>query len=152
MFPASAAALGGDGVGEPWPATGGDGHGEPAQPATPPSIFAAEQPVDIDPAFAGGRPFTWPGQGGDVAPRSPHRLLHGHEADVKNMQAAMKEVMKLMVMTDLHLEAAMGRNMGNRLCPNPGMLLHAVEDMASTFSVPYSLHGTLDVFACMANW
>ena len=68
------------------------------------------------------------------------------------MQAAMKEVMKLMAMTGFHLEAAMGRNMGNTLCRNPDMLLHAVEDMTSTFSVPYSLHDTLDVFACMANW
>ena len=155
MLPAAAAPLGGDGVGhgEPWPATGGgDGHGEPAQPATPPSILAAEQLVDIDRAIAGGPPFTWPDQGGDIAPRSPHRLLHGHEADVKNMQAAMKEVMKLMVMTDLHLEAAMGRNLGNRLCAKPGNLSHAVEDMTECFSVPYSLHNTLDVFACMANW
>ena len=158
MWPAAAAPLGGDGVGhgshgEPWPATGGgDGHGEPSQPATPPDLLAAEQLVASDRTYAGGRYFTWPDQGGDVAPRSPHMLLHKHGADVKNMQAAMEEVLKLMVMTDLHLEAAMGRNLGNTLCTKPHMLLGVVEDMTLCFSVPYSLHNTLDVFACMANW
>ena len=122
------------------------------QPDMPPGLLAAEQLVDIDRVTAGGRDFTWPDQLGDVAPRSPHMLLHKHGADVKNMQEAMKEVLKLMVMTDLHLEAAMGRNLGNRLCAKPGNLSHAVEDMTECFSVPYSLHNTLDVFACMANW
>ena len=58
-----------------------------------------------------------------------------------------------MVMTDLHLEAAMGRNLGNTLSlkGDLGTFGHAVEDMTETFEVPYSLHNTLDVFACMAN-
>ena len=135
------------------PATGGgDGHGEPSSPATPPELLAAEQGVDFDRITAGARDFTWPAQGGDVAPRSPHMLLHGREADVQNTQAAMKEVLKLMVIVDLHLEAAMGRNLGNRLCTHPGVLGRAMEDMTTIFSVPYSLHNTLDVFTCMANW
>ena len=121
-------------------------------PDTPPGLLAAEQLVDIDRVTAGGRDFTWPDQLGDVAPRSPHMLLHKHGADVENMQAAMKDVLKLMVMTDLHLEAAMGRNLGNTLCTKPHMLVGVVEDMTLCFSVPYSLHNTLDVFACMANW
>ena len=80
-------------------------------------------------------------------------LLHGRQAEVEKMQAVMKEVLQLMVMTDLHLEAAMGRNLGNRLAPRGdlGTFGNAVEDMTDSFEVPYSLHNTLDVFACMAN-
>ena len=123
------------------------------QPDTPPDVLAAAQLVDFDRVTAGGRDFTWPDQLGEVAPRSPHMLLQGREAEVEKMQAVMKEVLQLMVVTDLHLEAAMGRNLGNRLSPTgtPGTFGHAVEDMTYTFSVPYSLHNTLDVFACMAN-
>ena len=122
-------------------------------PDTPPAVLAAAQLVDFNRVSAGGRDFTWPDQLGEVAKRSPHMLLHRREAEVEKMQAVMKEVLQPMVMTDLHLEAAMGRNLGNRLSlkGDLGTFGHAVEDMTYTFSVPYSLHNTLDVFACMAN-
>ena len=125
---------------------------ESAQPTTPPDVLAAEQPVASDREVAGGRPFTWPDQGGRMAPLSPHMLLQEHKKKVMDMQTAMKDVIKMVVSTDLHLEAAMGRNLGNTLCLNPGKLIQAVDDMDSVFQVPYSLHDTLDVFACMATW
>ena len=160
MWPAAAAAaapaaLDGDGVKEeepmaqPVPVM----HPGQRQPDTPPQLLAAGQLVDFNRVAAGGRAFTWPDQLGEIAPHSPHLLLYRRQAEVEKMQAVMKEVLQLMVATDLHLEAAMGRNLGNRLSPtgNPGTFGHAVEDMTDSFEVPYSLHNTLDVFACMAN-
>ena len=161
MWPAAAAAaaraaLDGDGVQEEepmaFPPVPVMPPGQP-QPDTPPDVLAAAQPVDFNRVAAGGRAFTWPGQGGDVAPHSPHMLLYGRKAAVDEMQAVMKEVLHLMVATDLHLEAAMGRNLGNTLSltGDLGTFGQSVEDMTETFTVPYSLHNTLDVFACMAN-
>ena len=119
----------------------------------PCTVDSWAQPVDFNRVAAGGRAFTWLDQLGEIAPHSPHLLLYRRQAEVEKMQAVMKEVLQLMVATDLHLEAAMGRNLGNRLCPDghPGNFGHAMEDMTYTFSVPCSLHNTLDVFACMAN-
>ena len=160
MWPAAAAAaapaaLDGDGVKEEEPMAQPVPVMPPGQPQpdTPPQLLAARQLVDFNRVAAGGRDFTWPDQGGDVAPHSPHLLLYGRKAEVDKMQAVMKEVLHLMVATDLHLEAAMGRNLGNTLSlkGDLGTFGHAVEDMTETFTVPYSLQNTLDVFACMAN-
>ena len=160
MLPAAAAApaaLDGDGLKEEEPMalpvpvmTAGQGG---RLPDTPPAVLAAAQLVDFNRVSAGGRDFTWPDQLGEVALHSPHMLLHRREAEVEKMQAVMKEVLQLMVTTDLHLEAAMGRKLGNRLAPlgDLGTFGNAVEDMTVTFTVPYSLQNTLDVFACMAN-
>jgi hypothetical protein len=95
--------------------------------------------VDPNRQFGGGRPLVWPRQAGEVARQSPHELLSGHGKSVKLMQDMFEEVRRLMVQTDLHLEAAMGRNVGNTLCPYPDNLPGAVQNMAGTFKVPYSL-------------
>ena len=110
---------------------GGDGHAVgqddaqpeqpgPAQPqpTTPPSLLTAMQEVDADRTCAGRREFSWPDQPGTPAPRSPHLLLTCRRQTVNDMQGAMFAVMKLMVSTDHHLEAAMGRDVGSTLCRN----------------------------------
>ena len=126
---------------QPWPAQ--------PQPTTPPSLLAAMQLVDADRTFAGGREFSWPNQHGRPASRSPHMLLRGRGHTVNDMLGAMFAVMKLMVSTDHHLEAAMGRNMGNTLCRNPDRLPDNVADMLETFEVPYSLHEIGLWFVCL---
>ena len=108
----------------------------PPGPVTPPSLLPT---VDPNRQFGGGRPLVWPRQAGEVARQSPHELLSGHGKSVKLMQDMFEEVRRLMVQTDLHLEAAMGRNVGNTLCPYPDNLPGAVQNMAGTFKVPYSL-------------
>lgn len=119
--------------GQPWtpPTLAG-----PPGPVTPPSLLPM---VDPNRQFGGGRPLVWPRQAGEVARQSPHELLSGHGKSVKLMQDMFEEVRRLMVQTDLHLEAAMGRNVGNTLCPYPDNLPGAVQNMAGTFKVPYSL-------------
>ena len=65
------------------------------------------------------------------------------------MQDNFEEAIRLMVQTDLHLEAAMGRNVGNTLCARPEALSETVENMACTFKVPYSLYEISLRFVCL---
>ena len=118
----------------------------PPSPVTPPSLLPR---VDPNRQSAGGRPFIWPRQPGEVARQSPHDLLSGHGNGVKLMQDTYMEVLRLMFQTDFHLEAAMGRNLGNTVCEHPEMLPQTVEHMARTFKVPYSLYEISLRFVCL---
>ena len=55
----------------------------------------------------------------------------------------------MMVQTGLHLEAAMGRNVGNTLSAHPESLRVTVDEMAQTFKVPYSLYEISLRFVCL---
>ena len=118
----------------------------PSSPVTPPSLLPR---VDPSRQAAGGRLFTWPRQSGEVARQHPSALLSGHGSGVKLMQDTYMEVLRLMFQTDFHLEAAMGRNVGNTVCEHPEMLPQTVEHMASTFKVPYSLYEISLRFVCL---
>ena len=135
---------------------------EPDQPATPPGQPPVPPPwppspvtptdvLTVDPRrqFAGRRPLVWPRQPGDPAPLFPHDLLSGHGNEVQDMQDNFQEAMRMMVQTELHLEAAMGRNVGNRLSAHPEALRDTVDHMAHTFKVPYSLYEISLRFVCL---
>ena len=107
------------------------GHAVP-QPVTPPDLVPR---VDPGRRVAGGREFTWPAQPGPLAPRDPQGLL-GPAVSPRHlaaMQEDMEAVLRLVVMTDHHLEAALGRNHGNTLCAFPGMIGHAMAKMSDVF-------------------
>ena len=118
----------------------------PPSPVTPPSLLPAVDPMR---QFGGRRPLIWPRQVGELAPQFPHQLLSGHGDEVKVMQGNFEEAIRLMVQTDLHLEAAMGRNVGNTLCSRPEALRETVENMGCTFKVPYSLYEISLRFVCL---
>ena len=70
--------------------------------------------------------------------------------DTKDMQDDFQEAMRMMVQTQLHLEAAMGRNVGNTLSgAHPEALHETVDHMAHTFKVPYSLYEISLRFVCL---
>ena len=126
----------------------------PGQPLVPPWLPSPVTPTDVltvDPRrqFAGQRSLVWPRQPGDPAPLFPHDLLSGHGNAVQDMQDNFQEAMRMMVQTELHLEAAMGRNVGNTLSAHPERLRDTVDDMAHTFKVPYSLYEISLRFVCL---
>ena len=164
----------------PPPAGAGEADGGPPQPSPQPVAPVMTQgpqgpltPPDLHgPRFvhgrghhperncAGGRSFVFPCQDGPpvtAAPGGiPARLLDGGVSPVigrftiTEMQKAMWDLLKLVVMTDRRLEAAMGRSYGNRLCQHPEMLPAAVQSMCERFEVPYSLHEIGHV--CLLIW
>ena len=125
--------------------------GQPPMPPGPPSPVTPTDVLTVDPRrqFAGQRSLVWPRQPGDPAPQFPRDLLSGHGNAVQVMQDNFQEAMRMMVQTDLHLEAAMGRNVGNRLSAHPEALRETVENMGCTFKVPYSLYEISLRFVCL---
>ena len=123
----------------------------PVPPPWPPSPVTPTDVLTVDPRrqFAGQRSLVWPRQPGDPAPLFPHDLLSGHGNAVQDMQDNFQEAMRMMVQTELHLEAAMGRNVGNRLSAHPEALRDTVGHMRDTFKVPYSLYEISLRFVCL---
>jgi hypothetical protein len=132
--------------------------GGPAAPRTPEDLLAGaaepghESPdmvVPEDRRAAGGRDIIWPAQGGVPAPLQPSHLLGGLKKEVVAMQELHQEVYALMMFTETHLEAALGRNRGNRLCRSPGNFPTVIPAMKDTLEVPYSLHELGLRFDCL---
>ena len=128
----------------------------PLQPVTPPPVAG-----HVDPArtIVGGRAFLWPEQHGVLAPANPGGIPSGElghvlppldRGTIPDMQRAQWAVMKLMVMTDRHLEAAMGRSRGSALCLHPANLPEAIQRMTESYEVPYGLHEIGHV--CLLIW
>ena len=128
----------------------------PPQPVTLPPLAGH---VDPDRTIAGGRAFLWPEQHGQLAPANPGGIPSGELGHVlppvgrftiPEMQRAQWAVMKLMVMTDRHLEAAMGRSRGSALCLYPDNIPEAIKRMTEAYEVPYGLHEI--GHACFLIW
>lgn len=95
--------------------------------------------------------FRWPRQGGERAPRKAWHLLRDHRDAVWEMQEMHQSVYQLLMFTENHLEAALGRNLGNRLCPNPDNLGMVLPVMTERLRVPYSLHELGLRFDCLCS-